>query len=146
MGNLVVVIFPDAAKIAQGIRVLKDLHAEGSGNLHASAVVAKDSGGKLSVQKVTKEGFGGTAVGALIGGLAGLPVGPLAATIGAAGGALIGNSADLIDNGAFTEFADKTSGELALGSAAIVAEVSEEGLVAFETLMKAIGGAVVRRC
>ena len=146
MGNFVFVVFPDEVKTREAIRVLKDLHGKGSINLYASAVITKDSGGKLSVQKVTKEGFGGTAVGALIGGLAGLPVGPLAATIGAAGGALIGNSADLIDNGAFTEFADKTSGELALGSAAIVAEVSEEGLVAFETLMKAIGGTVVRRC
>jgi hypothetical protein len=36
------------------------------------------------------EGLGGTAIGALIGGLAGLPAGPLAATIEAAGGAVRG--------------------------------------------------------
>jgi uncharacterized protein YcfJ len=74
-----------------------------------------NSGGKLSVQEVTKEGFGGTAVGALIGGLASSPAGLLAATIGAAGGATIGNSADLINNRAFTEFPDRISGELAPG-------------------------------
>ena len=84
--------------------------------------------GKLSVQEVTKEGLGGTAVGALIGALAGLPLGPLAVTIGAAGGALIGGSADLTNEGADTEFAEKISRELAPGKAAVVAEVDDDGV------------------
>ena len=78
---------------------------------------ARDASGKLSVQEVTKEGLGGTAVGALIGGLAGLPLGPLAVTIGAARGALIGGSADLTNEGADTKFAEKISRELAPGKA-----------------------------
>ena len=95
MSKLVVVMFPDAAMIHEAIGALKKLRAERSIRLYASTVVARDASGKLSVQEVTKEGLGGTAVGALIGGLAGLPLGPLAVTIGAAGGALIGGSADL---------------------------------------------------
>lgn len=79
----------------------------------------------------------------MIGGLAGLPLGPLAVTIGAAGGALIGNSADLLNQRDEGEFAEKISRELAPGKAAIVADVAEEGLISFEALMKAIGGTVV---
>ena len=66
-------------------------------------------------------------------------------TIGVAGGALIGNSADLISQRAETELADKISRELAPGKAAIVAEVDEDGLISFEALMEAIGGTVVRK-
>ncbi len=97
------------------------------------------------LSRITKEGLGGAAVGAFIGALAGLPVGPLAATIGAAAGALIGGSADLTNEGVDTELAEKISRELAPGKAAVVAEVDNEGVVAFEALMKSIGGTVVRK-
>ena len=145
MSKLVVVMFSNAARIQEAIGALKKLRAEGSIKLYASTVVARDAGGKLSVQEVTKEGLGGTAVGALIGGLAGLPLGPLAVTIGAAGGALIGGSADLTNEGADTEFAENISRELAPGKAAVVAEVDNDGSIAFEALMKSIGGTVVRK-
>ncbi len=56
----------------------------------------KNIDGQLSVQEITKEGHGGTTVGALIGALAGLPAGPAAAAIMAAGGAAIGDAADLM--------------------------------------------------
>ena len=145
MGEFVVVTFDDSAMLHQATEALKKLHSEGSNKGYASAVVAKDPSGELSVGHVTKEGHGGTAVGALIGGLAGLPAGPLAVTIGAAGGAFIGNSADLINQRAEGEIADKISRELAPGKAAIVAEIDEDGLISFEALMEAIGGTVVRK-
>lgn len=144
MSAFVVVMFPDAAMIPQGTDALKKLHAQGSIKLYGSAVLARDPSGKLSVQEVTKEGLGGTAVGALIGGLAGLPLGPLAMTIGAAGGALIGNSADLLNQGDEAKFAEKILRELTPGKAAVVAEVDEDGVIALEALMEGIGGSVVR--
>jgi uncharacterized membrane protein len=97
------------------------------------------------VQKITNDGLGGTTVGALIGGLAGLPAGPLAATIGAAGGAIIGMSADVINRRADTEFVDRVSRELAPGRTAVVAEVADEGAIPLEALMAEIGGTVVRQ-
>ncbi len=145
MSKLVVVMFSDAAMIREAIGALKKLRAERTIRLYASIVVARDASGKLSVQEVTKEGLGGTAVGALIGGLAGLPLGPLAVTIGAAGGALIGGSADLTNEGADTELAEKISRELAPGKAAVVAEVDHDGSISFEAMMKSIGGTVVRK-
>ncbi len=145
MSTFVVVIFPDEAKIPQATAALKKMHAEGSIKLYGSAIVARDPGGKLSVQEVTREGIGGTAVGALIGGLSGLPLGPLAATIGAAGGALIGNSADLINQRTEAEFVDKVSRQLTPGKAAVVAEVDDDGAISFEALMESIGGTVIRK-
>ncbi|MGP0092101.1 MAG: DUF1269 domain-containing protein [Xanthobacteraceae bacterium] len=145
MNRFVVLSFPDQVKTDEAIRALRKLHSEGNIKLYASAFLARDSHGKLSVQEITKEGLGGTAVGALIGGLAGLPLGPLAATIGAAGGALIGNSADLLHQGDEAEFAEKISRELAPGKSAVVAEVDDDGVIAFEALMESIGGIVVRK-
>ena len=97
------------------------------------------------MQEVAKEESGGAIVGALIGALAGLPGGPLAVTIAAAGGAVIGISADLVNQGADAEFTDKISRELARGQAVVVAEVAEDGVMAFEARMASIGGAVVSK-
>ena len=145
MTEFVVVAFPDAAMIHQGISALKKMHAEGKIKLYASTVVARDPGGKLAVQEMTKGGLGGTAVGALIGALAGLPLGPVGMTMGAAGGALIGNAADLLNRGDEVKFAEEISRELAPGKAVVVAEVDEDGLIAFEAVMEATGGTVVRK-
>ena len=141
MSEFVVINFPDSTKISQGIGALRKLHAEGS-RIYASAVAARDSSGKLSVQEITNEGLGGTTVGALIGGLAGLPAGLLGAAIGAAGGAIIGKSADLINQRTEEEFADKVSRELASGRVAIDAEIAREGMTSLKGVMKAIGGNV----
>jgi len=79
---------------------------------------------RLSVQEITKEGHGGAAVGALIGALAGVLGGPLAATIAAAGGAILGQSADLISQRADAGFVEKVSAELTPGKAAVVADIA----------------------
>lgn len=81
-------------------------------------------------------------VDALIGGLAGLPFGPLAVTIGVGGGAAIGISADLLNQGDEASVVREISRELAPGKSAVVAEVDEDGVIAFDALMQAVGGAV----
>ena len=145
MGTLVAAIFTDRTTLQKGIDAIIRLHADGSVKLNGSAVVAKDTNGKVSVEQVTKPGHGGTVVGAFIGALAALPLGPLAVTIGAAGGALIGDAADLLHRGDEAELAKRISGEMAAGSAVIVAEVAEDGLQAFEAQIQASGGTVIRK-
>jgi uncharacterized membrane protein len=142
VSKFVLVTFPDEAKAHQGTSAVRDLQAKGSTKLYASALIARDSGGKLSVREITNEGRGGAAAGALIGGLAGLSAGPLAAILGAAGGAIIGISADLTNQHAETAFAEKMSPDLAPDRIAIVVELADEGVVPFQTLMEAIGGSV----
>ena len=143
MNWLVVLRFSDEAKTDEAIRALRKLHSERSVNLAASTAVARDSQGKLSVQEITKEGHGGAAAGALIGALAGLLAGPLAAAIMAAGGALIGNAANLDVQSDFAEFAGNVAGTISPGSAVIVAEVDNDSVSTFEGLMQGLGGEVL---
>lgn len=145
MSKFVVIVFPSEEKIPEAIRALRSMHGGEGIKLYGSAVVVRDQGGKLSVQEITKEGHGGAAVGALIGALAGLLGGPLAATIAAAGGAILGQSADLISQRADAGFVERVSTELTPGRAAVVADVAEDGAAPFEALMESIGGAVVRK-
>jgi len=145
MSKFIVVRFSDDARVHEGIHVLKAMQEEGSIRLYASAVIARDKSGKLRVQMITHEGHGATAVGALIGGLAGLPAGPLGLAIGAAGGALIGGSAEYVNQRADSEFADKISRELTPGKSAVVADIEEDGVIAFEARMQVVGGTVLRQ-
>jgi len=64
MSKFVAVVFPSEEKIPQAILALRDMHGGDGIKLYGSAVVARDPGGKLSVQEITKEGHGGAAVGA----------------------------------------------------------------------------------
>ena len=142
MSKLVAVVFPSDEKVAEATRIVRDMPAEGGVKLYASAVVARDQDGKLSVRVIKKEGHEGAAVGALIGALAGLAAGPLAGTIGATGGAILGQSADLINQSADAAFVKRFSAQLAPGEAAVVAEVAEDGVTSYEALMELVGGVV----
>jgi uncharacterized membrane protein len=141
---LVAVTFPDAV-IRRATHAIQELQAEGSVKIYRAVVVAKDLSGKLSTRDVTKRGHGATAAGTLIGGLAALPFGPLAMTIGAAGGALVGYSAELLHEGDAAELVQTTSRDLAPGRAVVVVEIAEAGLKRFTARMERIGGTVLRK-
>jgi uncharacterized membrane protein len=143
VNRLVVLTFPDQTKIDEAIGALKKFHSERTIKMRGSAVVTKSADGKLSVQEITKEGHGGTLVAALIGALAGLAVGPVAAAITATGGAVIGNAADLSTEDDFNEFANNIADNVARGGAAIVADVAEDGVTTLKTVMQGLGGNVL---
>jgi uncharacterized membrane protein len=143
MHELVAVTFPDASITHRATEALQKLQAEGSIKIYRAFVVAKGPSGKLFTREVIKRGHGATTAGALIGGLAGLPFGPLAITIGAAGGALIGYSAELLHEGDAADLVQTTSRDLAHGSAVAVVEISAQSLKGFTTLMEQIGGTVL---
>jgi uncharacterized membrane protein len=127
----------------QAIEALKRLHSERTIKMRGSAVVTKSAEGKLSVQEITKEGHGGTFGAALIGALAGLAVGPVAAAITATGGAVIGNAADLSAEDDFNEFANNVADNVVRGGAATVADVAEDGVTTIKTVMQGLGGTVL---
>ncbi len=143
MNQFVALSLPDKMKVDEAISALRRLHSERSIKLFASAVVTKDSDGKLSIQEISKEGRGGTAVGALIGALAGLPAGPAAAAIMTTGGAVIGNAADLSIEGDFSEFANSIADKVPQGGAVIVADVTEESMSDFRAMMQDVGGTAI---
>jgi uncharacterized membrane protein len=132
--------FPDQTRIDKAIRAVEKFQSNHSDSLYASAVVSKSTDGKISVQEIIREGHGGTVVAALIGALAGLPAGPAAATIMAAGGAVIGEAADLISDDHFAECVNKITNSIPLGGAAVIADVAEGDVPLFRTTMESIGG------
>ena len=141
--ELVVVIFPDEAKVDQAIgAIVTKLTAEGDATVRRLAVIARGADGKLSVKDLSEQEHGTIGAGALLGGLTGLAGGPIGAMIGASAGALIGWSAELVSEQAVDDFANKNWSDLAPGRRALVAEVTEEAAPAFAALMAANGGTV----
>jgi uncharacterized membrane protein len=139
--KLMVFVFPEDAKVDQAIgAIINRLTAKESMNVYRLAVVARDLDGKISVKDITEEGHGTIGAGALMGGLAGLAAGPLGVAIGAGAGALFGWSAELVNEEAVTEFANKHLSGLAPGRRVIIVEVAKDQASTFEDLMVANAG------
>ena len=139
MNKIVAFIFPEKANADEANLAFKKFCAEGI-EVYALTIISKDSDSRLSVLEHTYDGSHVTAVAAMLGGVAGLPGGLLAAVFGAVGGALIGLSAEFIEKSERTKLVDVFSGKLAPGDAAVVADIAEEGLSDFEARMSAEGG------
>jgi uncharacterized membrane protein len=144
MSKFLVVTFSDEARAQQGIQVLKSLSSDRSLVLHGAAVVTKDAEGKLSMHVASNDALGIVATGTLIGGLAGLGVGLLAAAVMAAGGAVFGASATLTNRGANKKLVEDVSRHLRTASAALVADVDVDDIALLGSRMKEFGG-IVRR-
>lgn len=142
MSQFVVAIFPSETMAIEASSLVAELRGTGM-SVYGWAVLGKNPQGKISVLHRVAGTSHATVVAALIGALAGLPAGPLGAVMGAVGGGLIGISADLTDRGIGRELAEKVSQALAAGNGAIVADVSSEARVPFETGVKDLGGTIL---
>jgi uncharacterized membrane protein len=145
MDKMIVAVFDNETKAYEGVKTLKDLHAEGSITLYEAAVVAKDANGKISVKQADDEGPLGTLVGLATGSLIGLLGGPVGLAVGAATGVFAGSVYDLAQLGVGSDFVDEVSQHLAVGKMAVVGHVDEEWVTPLDTRIAALGGAVVRR-
>jgi uncharacterized membrane protein len=143
--KMMVVIFDDEKKAYEGIKALKDLHAEGSITLYASAVIAKDGDGNVTVKQAADQGPLGTGVGLLTGSLIGLLGGPVGVAIGAGAGTFGGMFYDLAKLGVGEDFLGEVGQQLQAGKVAVVAEVGEEWVTPVDASMEAAGGVVFRR-
>ncbi len=143
--KMIVVIFDNEKKAYDGYRALKDLHFEGSITLYASAVIAKDAGGKVTVKEAADRDLLGTGVGLVTGSLIGLLGGPVGVAIGAYVGTVGGVLYDLAKVGVGEDFLGEVEQHLQPGKAAVVAEIWEEWVMPVDTRMEAAGGVVFRR-
>jgi uncharacterized membrane protein len=128
-----VAVFPDEKAASNGSCALDELIEQGT-SVH-TFVVVKSAVGKMSVLDRSGGESHATAIAAMIGGLAGLPAGPLAAAMGAT---------EMTDRGVGARFLNKISHELAPGKAAIVADVEDHNFPLFGATMKEFGGTVIR--
>lgn len=145
MDEMLVVVFDSENKAYEGSKVLQELQNEGSINLYAKAVIARDADGKVEVKQEGDTGPVGTAVGLLTGSLIGMIGGPVGLAIGAYAGTVGGLVYDLAKAGISEDFLFEVEKSLLPGKAAVVAEVWEEWTLPVDTRMEALGGVVFRR-
>jgi len=145
MNKAAVVIFDSEKQAYQGSRALRDLHQEGTITVYADAVIAKDTGGKVSSRVAPAPDPEGALSGFLIGSLVGLLGGPVGLAVGASSGTMIGAAFDLTRAAVGDDFVGEVSESLVPGKAAVVAEIDEEWQTPLDTRMEALGGQVLRR-
>jgi uncharacterized membrane protein len=144
MDKVLVVVFDSESKAYEGSQALQGLQNEGSINLYAKAVIARDTNGKVTVKQAGDEGPVGTAVGLLTGSLIGLLGGPVGVAIGVSVGMSGGMLYDLAQLGVGEDYLDEVGKSLLPGKAAVVAEVWEEWMLPVDSRMEALGGVVFR--
>jgi uncharacterized membrane protein len=144
MDKVLVVVFDSESKAYEGSLALQELQNEGSINLYAKAVIARDTNGKVTVKQAGDEGPVGTAVGLLTGSLIGLLGGPVGVAIGVSAGMSGGMLYDLAQLGVGEDYLDEVGKSLLPGKAAVVAEVWEEWMLPVDSRMEALGGVVFR--
>jgi uncharacterized membrane protein len=145
MDKMIVVIFDTENKAYEALRALSDLHDEGSLAVFAGSVIAKDTGGKVSIKQTADQGPVNAALGMATGALIGALAGPAGVAAGAVTGALGGSMFDFANLGVGSDFIDEVSGQLGPGKAALVAEIEEDWVTPLDTRMEALGGTVLRR-
>ena len=135
------VTFPNSA---QAFDALKALETSSGTTVYGSVVATKDLNGNLILNETTKDKVGGTIAGAFIGGLAGLPLGAVAVTLGAIAGALIGATADFLGRGDKAKLVKEIGRELEPGNSLLVIDFTQNDMADFTALMKSVGGTIVR--
>jgi uncharacterized membrane protein len=145
MNKLIVTVFNDETKAYEGVKALKQLHSEGSLTLYASAVIAKDANGAISVKQQADQGPLGTVLGMTTGSIVGLVGGPVGIAAGAAAGTLLGSLYDIAELGVSGDFWSEATKQLAPGKVAVVAEVDEDWVTPLDARMESLGGSVLRR-
>jgi uncharacterized membrane protein len=145
MDKMIVTVFDDESSAYEGSKALRELHAEGSITMYAAAVIAKDSKGKVIVNREPDQGPLGTALGFATGSLIGLLGGPVGLAAGAVTGTLAGSLYDIAQLGVSDDFLAEVSQHLSPGKWAVVAEVDEDWITPLDTRMETLGGIVFRR-
>jgi uncharacterized membrane protein len=145
MNKMLVAVFDTEPAAFEGLSALRDLHRDGDITLYASAVIVKDSTGKMSVRQEADDGPVGTAAGLLTGSLVGILGGPAGLAVGASLGGLTGFLFDLDRSGIGATFLDEVSKTLTPGKAAVVTEVEESWTTPVDTRVHNLGGIVFRR-
>lgn len=144
MNKMIVTVFNNESNAYEGVNALTKLHDEGSLTLYATAVIAKDAKGVVSVKQAADQGPLGTALGFATGSLIGLLGGPVGLAIGATAGTIGGSVYDMAQLGVGEDFLAEVSQYLLPGKVAVIAEIDEEWVTPLDTRMEQLGGIVFR--
>jgi uncharacterized membrane protein len=145
MNKMLVAVFDRESAAFEGLSALKDLHRDGDITLYSSSVIAKDKSGKIEVKQAADSGPVGTGVGLLTGAFIGIFGGPAGMAVGASLGGLAGLAYDASKSGVDFTFLDDVSKSLTAGKFAVLAEVEESWTTPVDTRLHKLGGIVFRR-
>jgi uncharacterized membrane protein len=145
MNKMLVAVFSTERAASDGLSALKDLHYKGDITLYATAVIAKDASGAVSMKQAADEGPIGTAIGLLTGSVVGLLGGPVGVAVGASLGTMTGLMFDMVESGINLDVLDEVSQVLIPGKVAVLAEVDETWETPVDTKLGNLGGIVFRR-
>lgn len=145
MNKLIVTVFKDETSAYAGVKALNQLHAENSLTLYATAVIAKDANGAMTIKQQADQGPLGTVLGMTTGSIVGLIGGPAGMVAGAAAGTLLGSLYDIAEIGVSGDFWAEALKQLSPGKVAVIAEVDEDWVTPLDARMEPLGGVVFRR-
>lgn len=145
MEKMIVVVFDDETQAYQGLNQLKKLHQQSDLTVYATAVIAKDSEGKVDIRQAADEGPIGTLLGMALGGMIGLLHSPQGMAAGIAGGSLLGAISDINKLGIDLQFLEDVGNLMTPSKAALVAAVDERWTTPLDTTMTDSGGTVFRK-
>jgi uncharacterized membrane protein len=132
-------VYDNMEKAGEMLQLVKNLQKEKVLKLRDAAVLVKDEEGKTSVRETADiDARHGGLFGAVVGGLIGLPAGPIGIVVGALAGATTGSvAAKRIDMGFSNEFLESFKRELKPGTSALIILVEHHWR---EWLADALGG------
>jgi len=145
MDRMLVVVFENESKAYEGTKVLRQLDLDGSITVYAHAVVVKSPDGTVTAKERDDQGPFGLLVGTALGALLGILAGPEGLAIGAAAGLVAGGAADLHSARVGEDFIDDVAKSLTPGRGAVIAEIEEDATGPVDTQMEVMGGTVFRR-
>ena len=145
MNKVLVAVFDSEDKARSALNALQSLVEADTIRLNASAIVTKSPGGAISVRRtdepIPESTLGATAVGMLIGMLAG----GVGLAIGATTGLIVGSLADTFYLHIGRGFLADVERTLEPGKAALVAQLYEEDTAQVDNRIAALGGVVFRQ-
>ena len=145
MNKVLVAVFGSESNARNALAALETLADADTIRVNASAIVTKTPGGGITVsrteQPAPESTLGATAVGVLIGLLAG----GVGLAVGAATGLVVGSMADMFYLKVGRDFLADVERSLEPGKTALVAQIYEENTEAVDARLADLGGVVFRR-
>ena|SRR5579871_3932520 len=144
MDKVLVAVLDNERKARAALAALEALADAGAIRLNENAVVSKSPDGAITVnhaeERTPESALGATAIGVLIGMLAG----GVGLAVGAAAGLFVGSIADMFYLDVGRRFLADVEQALEPGKAALVAQVWEEDTAPVDGRIRGIGGIVLR--
>lgn len=146
MNSLLVAVFGSEASARRAMRRLDDLALNGEIDLYERSLIQKKPDGTLKVFKDDVSAGWETLGGAALGGLVGIPRGPVGFIAGLFVGAVVGSAvSDLGQNAFGREFLKYLNADVPAGSTLIVAHIGEKSPAYVDENLKSFGANISRR-